>query len=527
MSHIADLPRVTYSNIAEDFSGVEAHFDTVLEEVRQTLLGRECANFIAGQEDCSGEAFTAASPVDSTLCLGRFFAADADALERAVASASAAQPDWEAAGWAHRVAVLRAVADRIEARKYEISAACLYEVGKSRMEAIGEVEETIDIIRSYAGFVEQARGWEMDLERVNPGEETFDRMRPFGVFGVIAPFNFPVALSIGMSSAALLAGNAVVYKPSPDAGLTGRLLAECYRDAGLPAGLFNMLAGGAETGRAIAAHPQIDGIAFTGSHKVGMELMRNFGAGGSHARPVLAELGGKNPCYVTDSADLPTAISGLIRSAYGLQGQKCSACSVAFVQDGVREALLAGLAEAAGAVAIGDPAQQGVFMGPLVNAAAEARFLAAVAEARQAGATVVGGEKLSGGIYDRGCYVSPALVIGLPDDHPLHQEELFAPFLTVRAFTDLAEAITRGNAVRYGLTAGIYTGEEAELDLFLRRAAAGALYANRPSGATTGAWPGTQTFCGWKGSGTGSKGGLGPWYVPQFMREQSHTIIRP
>ncbi|WBU56621.1 aldehyde dehydrogenase family protein [Paracoccus sediminicola] len=522
-----DLPRVTYSNIREDFSGVHDHFDGVLPRVRETMLGQDQPNLIDGQDDRAGAEMTAQSPIDRRLTLGRFVAADADAVNRAFAAARRAQPEWAASGWAHRVAVLRKAADVLEDRKYEVSAACLFEVGKSRMEAIGEIEETVDIIRTYAGFMEEAQGFDVDLDRVNPGEETFDKMRPFGVFGVIAPFNFPVALSVGMTSAALLAGNAVVYKPSPDAALTGRLLAEIYRDAGVPAGVFNLVCGGEETGRAIAGHPDLDGIAFTGSHRVGMELLREVGAGGQHARPVLAEMGGKNPCYVTGSATLDDAVSGLVRSAYGLQGQKCSACSVAFLHDDIHDDAVARLRDAANAVKIGDPAERDVFMGPLINDTSLDRFLNAVQEAKAAGATVHGGERLSGGIYDHGCYVSPALVTGLPDDHWLHREELFAPFLTVRRFSDLAEAITRGNAVQFGLTAGIYTGDQSELDLFLNRAAAGALYANRPSGATTGAWPGTQTFCGWKGSGTGSKGGLGAWYLPQFMREQSHTIMRP
>lgn len=523
---IENLPRVTYSNIAEDFSAVEAHFDQVLETVRNDALSKDRPNLIAGRDDTGGAAYSAVSPIDDRMQLGHFTRADDDAVDRAVKAARAAQAGWSGLHWRDRVAALRATADVMETRKYEISAACLIEVGKSRMEAIGEVEETLDIIRTYAGFLEENNGYEVDLERVNPGEETFDCLRPFGVFGVIAPFNFPVALSMGMMSAALLAGNTVVFKPSPEAGLTGRMLAECLRDAGLPAGAFNLICGDGQTGRALADHPGIDGIAFTGSHTVGMELMRTVGTQGRHARPVLAELGGKNPCYVTPSADLDTAVSGLVRSAFGLQGQKCSACSVAFLHDDIHDQVVARLESAMNALKIDDPSKQGVFVGPLVNEVAEARFLEAANEARADGAHIIGGRKLEGGIFDHGCYVEPALVVGLPDDHRLHQEELFAPFLTVRRFSDLAGAIARGNDVIFGLTAGIYTQSNDELDLFLNRAAAGALYANRPSGATTGAWPGTQTFCGWKGSGTGSKGGLGPWYLPQFMREQSHTIMR-
>ncbi|WP_439572032.1 aldehyde dehydrogenase family protein [Phreatobacter sp.] len=522
----ASLPRVTYSNIGEDFSGVHAHLDAVIAEVKDGLLGQDRPNLVAGRDSRDGSAYVAASPIDRGLPLGTFFAASPEAVDAAVRAARKAQPAWARMGWEARVAIARKAADHVEARKFEIAIACLIEVGKSRMEALGEVEETIDLIRFYATEMEANRGWDRPLERANPREETRDRLRPFGVFGVIAPFNFPVALSAGMAVSALLAGNTVVFKPSPMAGLTGRLLAGCLIEAGVPEGVFSLLCGGAETGAAIVAHPGIDGIAFTGSHQVGMAILRGFGAGGVHARPVLAEMGGKNPTYVTASADLETAAAGMVRSAFGLQGQKCSAGSVVFVHEAVRAPFLERLEAAAGALVIGDPCERHVFIGPLISEAARQRFEQSVAGARAAGARVAGGALLSGGLFDRGAYCQPTIAIGLPDDHALHREELFLPFLTVRSFTELDDAISRGNAVRYGLTAGIYTADAADLDLFLDTAEAGVLYANRASGATTGAWPGTQTFCGWKGSGTGSKGGLGTWYLPQFMREQSHTIMR-
>lgn len=522
----ASLPRVTYSNIGEDFSGVHAHLDGIIPKVRAALPGQERPNLVAGRDSRDGRAYGAVSPIDRSLSLGTFFAASPAAVDAAVSAARKAQPAWSRMGWERRVAIARMAADRVEARKFEIAVACLIEVGKSRMEALGEVEETIDLIRFYADEMEAHAGWERPLARANPREETRDVLRPFGVFGVIAPFNFPVALSAGMAVSALIAGNAVVFKPSPMAGLTGRLLADCLVEAGLPEGVFSLLCGGTETGEAIVAHPGIDGIAFTGSHAVGMAIMRTFGVGGAHARPVLAEMGGKNPTYVAASADLDTAVAGMARSAFGLQGQKCSAGSVVFVHEAVREVFLDRLRAAAGALVIGDPCDRAVFMGPVISAAARQRFERSVAQARAAGARIAGGAVLSGGLFDGGAYCQPTIAIGLPDDHALHREELFLPFLTVRSFTELSEAIRRGNAVPYGLTAGIYTQDEAELGLFLETAEAGVLYANRASGATTGAWPGIQTFCGWKGSGTGSKGGLGPWYLPQFMREQSRTIMR-
>jgi 1-pyrroline-5-carboxylate dehydrogenase len=208
-----------------------------------------------------------------------------------------------------------------------------------------------------------------------------------------------------------------------------------------------------------------------------------------------------------------------------LQGQKCSALSKVYVSRQVHDAFLDALATATQKLVIGDPRRQDVFMGPIINQAARDRFTTAAKEAAGAGSIVQGGNQLAGDLFDRGYYLEPTIVTGLPRDHRINRDELFAPFLSVLPFIHLDEAITDANRSAYGLTAGIYTGDKTELDRFLTSIEAGVLYANRASGATTGAWPGIQTFCGWKGSGTSGKGGLGRWYVPQFMREQSHTIF--
>jgi 1-pyrroline-5-carboxylate dehydrogenase len=518
------LPRVTYSNIGEDFSGVHARFEAALPGLRAELLGHERPNWIDGRDDADGTSMEAVSPISRGLALGRFVAASPGAVDRAVAAARRASPLWRSLPWPERIRLLRRAADRIAADLDRFAAACLIEVGKSRLEALGEVEETIDLIRYYCDQMEENGGFDRPMSRAFPQEATRCVLRPHGVFGVIAPFNFPVALSVAMMTGALIAGNTVVYKPSPMAGLTGRLCVEALVAAGLPAGVVNLVCGGAETGRALVEHPGLDGIAFTGSHAVGMAIYRALAAR-DHARPVLAEMGGKNPTYVAASADLDTAAAGVMRSAFGLQGQKCSAGSVVFVHHSVADAFLSRLVERSRALRIGDPQERDVFLGPVINEAARQRFEAAAAAARRDGRLALGGERLTGGLFDEGAYVEPTIALDLPEGHPLHRDELFLPFLTVRRFTDLGEAIARGNAVPYGLTAGIYTQDEAELALFIDSAEAGVLYANRASGATTGAWPGIQTFCGWKGSGTGGKGGLGPWYLPQFMREQSHTVM--
>lgn len=519
----ATLPRVTYSNINADFSGVHAHFDTVLNTVRDTLLGKDHPHLIGGAPVTGGHMSEAHSPIDTRLLIGRFGIADAALVDQAVRAARQASTGWAALPWQERVAAVRRFADVLDARKFDYAAACLFEVGKSRMEAIGEAEEAVDLARYYCDQMEANNGFIRPMQRAFDNEETLDRLRPVGVFAVIAPFNFPLALSVNMASAAMVAGNAVVYKPSDAAALTGALIAQAAQEAGLPAGVFNMITGNGDTGHALTEHPGIDGIAFTGSYKVGMGILRAVAAG-RYNRPVIAEMGGKNPTYVTKSADLDVAAQGVARSAFGLQGQKCSAGSKVYVAVEVYDAFLEKLIARARALKIGDPQQADVFMGPVINAAALSRFEQAVADARRDGTIAHGGTRLSGGIFDNGAYVEPTIVTDLPADHRLHKDELFLPFLTVQRFDRLEDAITDGNAIDYGLTAGVYATDKAELDLFLDRAEAGALYANRASGATTGAWPGIQTFCGWKGSGVSSKGGLGPYYVQQFMREQSLTL---
>ena len=282
--------------------------------------------------------------------------------------------------------------------------------------------------------------------------------------------------------------------------------------------------GGRETGEAIVRSSTVDGFAFTGSNAVGMSILRTAAASRAN-RPVLAEMGGKNPTFVTASADLDVAAAGMMRSAFGLQGQKCSAGSKVYAARVVYDDFLRRLVAQTAGIVVGDPRRSNVFMGPVINSAAIERFGAAVEAARRDGRVLQGGGRLSESIYGRGFYVEPTIVDGLTSDHRLNRDELFLPFLSVQPFDDLEAAIADANRSDYGLTAGIYTRDATDLDRFLNTIESGVLYANRASGATTGAWPGIQTFCGWKGSGVTGKGGLGSWYVPQFMREQSHTLF--
>jgi len=359
--------------------------------------------------------------------------------------------------------------------------------------------------------------------RVTPVERNTDVLRPYGVFACIAPFNFPLALSAGMSSAALVAGNTVVYKPAEDTPWTGLKLYEVYRDAGLPAGVFNLLVGRREEiGDPLWQHPGVDGVVFTGSKQVGMRI--HAGLNGRWIKPALLELGGKNAAIVLGSADLDAAAEGVMRSAFSLQNQKCSATSRVYVQREVYAPFVERLIEKTSAIRMGDPSERDVFFGPVINDRAVERFELAVEQARTEGSILLGGTRLQGAIFDRGHFVAPTIA-RLPLDSSLFQQELFVPFLAVAEVSGLDEAIAETNRVEYGLTAGIFSGNQAEVERFFDEIEAGVCYANKRTGATTGAWPGAQAFCGWKGSGSTGKGGCGPYYVAQFMREQSRTVI--
>jgi 1-pyrroline-5-carboxylate dehydrogenase len=517
------MTKVTYTTADVDLDAFHAAFDSALAALRETL-GREYTNWIGDTAVAgNGRPLVDVTPIDTRIVLGRFGAARTADVDRAVQAARAAQPGWARTSWRERVATLRRAAALIRERKFDLAALMSLEVGKSRLEAMGDAEESADLIDYYCRQLEDAAGFVREMARVTALERNLDVLRPYGVFACIAPFNFPLALSTGMSAAALLAGNAVVYKPSEDTPWTGWKLYEIYRDAGLPAGAFNYLVGRREEiGDYLWQHPGVDGVVFTGSRSVGLRIHR--GVSTRWIKPCLMELGGKNACLVMPTADVAAAAEGVMRSAFGLQNQKCSATSRVYVHRAVAEPFIEQLLENTEAMKIGDPTERHVSFGPVINERAVARYEQAVAQARRDGAILTGGCRLVDGALAHGWYVAPT-VARLPPDSPLFQEELFVPLLAVAQVSDFDEAIARANAVEYGLTAGIFSADPAEIERFFDEVEAGVCYANKRSGATTGAWPGAQPFTGWKASGSTGKGGCGPYYVAQFMREQSRTVI--
>ncbi|MGN6305038.1 MAG: aldehyde dehydrogenase family protein [Mesorhizobium sp.] len=513
---MVELPRVTYSNIGVDFSPVHAHLDALIPDFEKTMLGREWSTPFA-----TGVREGIASPIDKTISLGSFPVSTPSDIKSAIKAARVGARIWNRAALEERLAFASRWRAALAERKYDLGLAALYEIGKSRLEALGEADECLDMVDYYASEMKANNGYIRAMNELVDKETAASVMKPYGVFGVIAPFNFPLALSVGMISGALLTGNAVVYKPSPGCALTGLLIAETLRKAGLPDGVFNIVLGDGDVGRRLATDDGIDGVAFTGSHKTGMSIFRHM-ATLPHMKPVIAEMGGKNPAYVTGNADLDRAAQGVARSAFGLQGQKCSACSVVYVDEKVRAQFIEKLVAFTRKLAVGDPRKAETFVGPVYGDATVARFKAALSEVGGRGTVHFGGTALGQGFGDN--YVLPAIV-ELDGPGRLTRDELFMPFVVVRGVDSLEAAIDEGNDVAYGLSAGIFTTDQDELRYFLENAEAGVLYANRASGATTGAWPGAQPFCGWKGTGVSGKGGLGSWFLPQYLREQSHTIM--
>ena len=516
--------KITYSTLGSPDPELHAYFDDSLAHVR-AAQGQTHRMYINGAWVDAATTFAKHSPVDTSVLLGRFQEGDAGDIAAAVAAAKAAYPAWRATPWQRRVSIMRTVAERISERLFTMAAVDTLEVGKNRLEALGDIEEAAEFIRAYCDAMEQNDGFVLPQRAESERHSNRSVLKPYGVWAVIAPFNFPMALAGGPTGAALVTGNTVVLKPAEDAPWTPTLLAEViaevFTEAGVPAGVFNMVTGGKETGRALVEHADVAGITFTGSYKVGMEIYREA-ATGPHARPVIAEMGGKNAAIITRNADLEKAVQGVVRSAFGLQGQKCSACSRVFVDESIHAQFVDRLVEATEAVQVGDPTQADVWMGPLSTERAYNNYQATVADLAASGNVRTGGALLD----PRGYYVTPTVVDGLPAEHLVWKTELFLPIVCVAPVSSLDEALARANDVPFGLTAGIYSEDEAEVERFFDTIEAGVVYANRESGATTGAWPGYQPFGGWKGSSTTGRGSGGAHYLQQYMREQSQTVVR-
>jgi 1-pyrroline-5-carboxylate dehydrogenase len=524
---MAETFKLTYASMFNPPEELHTYFDEASEEVK-SKLGQEYGMIIAGEDHFASEKFEDRSPIDTGMVLGVFQKGTEKDAQAALEAAREAFPVWSGMKWQERVALLRKAAELIDQRTFEISAAMALEVGKNRMESLADVAETADLIRYACSQMEQNDGYIVEMGRdplVGYTATNFSKLRPYGVWLVISPFNFPTALTGGPTGAALVTGNTVVMKPATDTPWVVRLLAECFRDAGLPDGVLNYVTGPGRTlGQALIESPQVDGVTFTGSYDVGMQIYRDFAAG-EYVRPIILELGGKNPAIVSRHADVEQAALGIVRSAFGLQGQKCSACSRVYVEEPLYDVVLNRIVELAEKLTVGDPTDRTVYMGPVINQSSYNDFKNFTEELSQSGEFLTGGSVLAEGDYAKGYFCTPTVVADLPVEHRLWKYEMFLPITTVAKVSDLDQAMELANDVKYGLTAGFY-GSEEEVKWFFKNIRAGVTYANRPQGATTGAWPGFQPFGGWKGSGSSGKNAGGYYYLPLYMHEQIQTLIK-
>jgi 1-pyrroline-5-carboxylate dehydrogenase len=516
--------RITYATMSADNEELHAAYEQGIETARSSL-GQKHSFYVNG-EAREGEGYEEErSPIDRDVVIGHFAKATRQDAKDAIAAAKAFFPQWSGTPWQERVKILRRAAENISEHVYELAALMAIEVGKSRLEALGDVEETADLIRYYCKQMEDNDGFVFPMEALSSHEHNRSVLRPFGVWAVISPFNFPMALAGGPVGGALVAGNTVVLKPSHQGFFTGLKLYEMLTAGGVPPGALHVLTGpGRTVGEELWQNPDVDGLTFTGSYAVGMQIYRSFSK--DYPKPAICEMGGKNPAIVSAKADLDTATEGIMRSAFGFSGQKCSACSRVFVERPVYDEFVAKLVEKATKLKVGDPLQRDVYTGPVINEGAVETFEKAVEDVRKAGGRVLlGGSRIGEGDLARGLFVQPT-VVEAPLDHRVWREELFVPLVSVGPVDSLDEALQRANDTEYGLTAGFYSEDQREIDRFLNEIQAGVVYVNRKAGATTGAWPGMQPFGGWKGSGTSGKAGGGLHYVQQYLREQSQTVIQ-
>ena len=517
------MGKITYATMSADDPALHQAYEAGLAAATDRI-GQTHPLLIDGEKRYTDETFTERSPIDSDLVVGIYSQASDDDVDEAVAVARAFQPEWEATPWQERLAIIRRAAEIVEEETPTLAGFLTLEIGKNRLEALGDVSEAAAFIDYYCDRIEESEGLSTAMGRYGEGDTNHSVLRPWGVWAIISPFNFPLALVASPSSAALLTGNTVVLKPSNTGALGSLLLADIYARAGLPAGALQVVTGGDEAGDRLAHHDDVDGVTFTGSYDVGMYLYRTVATG--RPKPVVCEMGGKNPAVVTATADLDLAAEGVMRAAFGLSGQKCSANSRVYVERPALQEFLDLLTEKTAEVRLGDPRDRETFVGPVIDQDAVDRFNSAVEAVRDAGGEVLsGGEVVTEGDLARGHFVQPTVVTA-PEETWIWEKELFVPFVAVTAVDSLDEGIDKANDTIFGLTAGVFAGTDEEVDRFFQGIQAGVVYANRRAGSTTGAWPDIQPFGGWKGSGTSGAGSGGPWYMRSYVREQARTLIR-
>ncbi|MEA2094694.1 MAG: proline dehydrogenase family protein [Pseudomonadota bacterium] len=507
----ASVPATFQNQPLRRFAAVEERtaFRDALTAVRSEL-GRDYALVINNEAVAGSSQITSINPAHPDEVIGTVASAAREQADRALAAARAAYPDWRALPAEQRAGLLRKIAALLVEQRDRFAAWQVLEAGKHWCEADADVCEAVDFLNYYARQAERlAVGEVAELS----GEHNAVTYRPRGIGLVIAPWNFPLAILTGMLSATIVTGNTAILKPSSLTPVIAARFMELVVQAGVPPGVVNFLPGpGRETGAYLAAHPDIAIIAFTGSRDVGMQLLQSGAQilpGQRYIKRIIAELGGKNAIIIDDDADLDAAIPGVVQSAFGFQGQKCSAASRVIVVGNIYAVFIKRLYEATASLTIGDPQQPGNLLGPVIDAAAQQRIAAVIAKGETTARLLTPApDDLPGAGY----YMAPAVFTDVAADDPLAQEEIFGPVLAVLRADTFEQAIELANNTQYALTGGVYSRRPVHLERAREVFQVGNLYLNRK---ITGALVSRQPFGGYRLSGMGSKAG-GPDYLKQF-----------
>ncbi len=485
-----------------------------LREVR-AQLGREYELLIDGRREKTGDLLKSLNPSRPSEVVGLHHQATAAQAEEAVEAAHAYFPTWAAVPAETRARILMRAAELFRERKFEFDAWLVYEAGKTWPEADADVSEAIDFCEYYARQMQRLDKPDPLVQL--PGEKDELLYLPLGVGVVIPPWNFPLAIMVGMTAAALVAGNTVVMKPSSDTPTIGSKFTEVLLAAGFPAQSFSMLVGdGSVLGDLLVEHPLTRFIAFTGSKKVGLRINERAAKprkGQRWIKRVVAEMGGKDAIVVDRETNVDEAVKGVLSSAFGFQGQKCSACSRAIVDAAIYDEFLDKLKAQVAALKVGSAEDSGNHMGPVINESAMKSILDYVEVGKREGRLIAGGGKAPGDGY----FVQPTVIADIDSKARIFQEEIFGPVLAVSKARDFNHALEMANDSEYGLTGAVYSDNREKVRQAREQFFVGNLYINRKC---TGAMVGAHPFGGFNMSGTDSKAG-GPDYLLQFLQAKS------
>ena len=497
--------------LPENASAMQAALELVARQ-----LGREYSLVIGGQQLKTEAKIRSLNPARPSQIVGIHQKAGLEHAAQAMDAALTAFESWSRTPVETRVSLLLNAAEAIRQRHFEFCAWLTFEVGKNWAEADADVGETIDFLNFYAREALRLAGSQPPIQF--PGERNELHYIPLGVGAVIPPWNFPFAIMAGMTAAAIVTGNTVILKPSSDAPTIAAKFIEVLEEAGMPAGVVNFCPGaGASFGNAIVEHPKTRFISFTGSKAVGLEIHERAAKTKPHQiwiKRTILEMGGKDSILVCADANLDAAADGVVASAFGFSGQKCSACSRAIVEAPVYDAFIEKLRERVAKLTVGDPAENSN-LGPVVNKSALDSMLRYIETGKKEGRLIAGGDAVE--TEAGGYFLEPTVIADVAPDAVIAQEEIFGPVLAVLKVADFEEGLKVANNTEYGLTGSIYSTDRKKLDRARRDFHVGNLYFNRKC---TGAMVGAHPFGGFNMSGTDSKAG-GPDYLLLFTQAKS------